>query len=96
MVRRPPAILRPVVVLPLLGFAVATWQSADSWATAADDSAAVLASLGDVGPGDRVVVTRSEMHRNVAAFLDQSNIDGAVQLEAGTREVEVVLVRPGR
>lgn len=94
--RRAPAIVRPVVVLPLLGFAVATWQATEGWAAAADDSVAVLASLGDVGPGDRVVVTRSEMHRNVAAFLDQSNISSAVQLEAGTRDVEVRLVRPDR
>jgi hypothetical protein len=81
----------------VLGFAVAAWQSADAWADAQDDAARVLASIRPVHAGDRVVVPRSTMRRNVAAFLDDSNWAGAVQLEAGTRDVEAFLgpeVRP--
>jgi hypothetical protein len=79
----------------LLGFAGATLQRADAWADAGDDAAAVLAGLAPLEPGDEVTLTRSTLRRNVAAFLDDSNITGAVQLEAGTRDVRARL-RPGR
>jgi hypothetical protein len=73
------------------GFAVASWQGSMAWADAQDEAARTLASVRPVHAGDRVVVPRSTMRRNVAAFLDDSNWAGAVQLEAGTRDVDAFL-----
>lgn len=97
--RRASTSLRPVVAVAVaacvLGFGVATWQRAHAWADAADDAAATLRELRPIRAGDAVVVERPPVRRNVTAFADVSNIRGAAQLEAGTRDVEVEL-RPGR
>jgi hypothetical protein len=87
----PVALAVPAVGVVLVGLGVATAQSADAWADAHDEAAAVLARIRPVHAGDRVIVPRSTLRRNVAPFLDDSNFSGAVQLEAGTRDVEAYL-----
>lgn len=87
----PAALATPAIAVVLVGFAIATLHSADAWADAHDEAAAVLARVRPVHAGDRVVVPRSTLRRNVAPFLDDSNFSGAVQLEAGTRDVEAYL-----
>ena len=74
---------------------VAAVSAATAWADAVDDGERILAGLPDVSPGGSVDVAPPPVRRNVAAFLDPSNIRSAVQLEARTREVEVRF-RPGR
>jgi hypothetical protein len=65
-----------------------------AWADAADDATRTLATLPHLAPGDTAVIERPPVRRNVAAFADRSNIVSAVQLEAGTREVDARF-RPG-
>lgn len=75
------------------GFAVAGWTRAQAWADAADDAGALLARLDLAGArGTLVEVERPPVRSNVTAFADRSNIAGAVQLEAGTRDVDARLV----
>jgi hypothetical protein len=94
----PPAMAGAAAAVVVVALAVAGWQSAQAWADAADEGDSVLASLRPVRPGDRIVVPQSTLRRNVAPFLDHSNIAGAVQLEAGTRDVDARLSprEPGR
>ena len=90
----PAAIVAAAAGVVVLAMSVATWQSTHAWADAVDEGEAVLASLRPVRAGDRIVLPRSTLRRNVAPFLDHSNIAGAVQLEAGTRDVEAFLSAP--
>ena len=85
-----------LVALVLTAMGVASWQGSMAWADAADDAARVLRALPALEPGDSVQVAPTPVRRNVAAFADPSNLVGAVQLEAGTRDVDASLVRPGR
>lgn len=82
------------VMLAAMG--VAGWQGSMAWADAADDAARIVDELPRLGAGDSVRVEVPAVRRNVSAFADRSNIVGAVQLEAGTRDVDASLVRPGR
>ena len=93
--RTPRALAAPAAAAVLGAMAVASWQGSMAWADAADDAARALRVLGPVGAGDTVVVERPPVRRNVAAFADRSNIASAVQLEAGTRDVDAAL-RPAR
>lgn len=88
------AVVAGAATIVVSAMVVAGWQSAGAWADAADEGEAVLASLRPVRAGDRFVVPRSTLRRNVAPFLDHSNIAGAVQLEADTRDVEAFLSAP--
>ena len=96
LVRR---LARPVAVslaaAVLLAMGVASWQGSMAWADAADDATRILDGLPPLEPGDTVTVARPPVRRNVAALADRSNLVGAVQLEAGTREVDARF-RPGR
>lgn len=90
---RPAMVTMAAVVLGAMG--AASWQGSMAWAAAADDAARLLDGLPVMAPGDTVTVERPPVRRNVAAFADPSNIVGAVQLEAGTRDVDARF-RPGR
>ncbi len=98
--RLPRLAFRPLATAVVVAMAAAAWQGSMAWAAAADDAARVLGDLPPLPPGTSIVVDRPPLHRNVAAFLDRSNIESAVQLEADTRDVAAQLrVRragPGR
>lgn len=88
---RPAMVAAGVVVVAAMG--VASVQRSWSWADAVDDGERTLAEIRPrLAPGATVEVPAPPMRRNVAAFLDGSNIAGAVQLEAGTRDVDARLV----
>ena len=72
---------------------VSAFASATAWADAVDDGERILARIspGSALPGSTVSIPTPPMRRNVAAFLDRSNIRGAVQVEVGTREVDAEL-----
>jgi hypothetical protein len=74
---------------------VASYSAATAWADAVDDGERILAALPELEPGSSVDVPAPPLRRNVSAFLDRSNIRSAVQLHAGTRDVDARL-RPGR
>ena len=93
--RLPRAAAVPMIAAVGAGMAAASWQGATAWADAADDSTRILAELPPLSPGDVGVVERPPVRRNVTAFADPSNIRGAVQLEAGSRDVDARF-RPGR
>lgn len=79
------------VVVVAMGWA--SVQRSWSWADAVDDGERTLAAVRPrLAPGVTVAVPAPPVRRNVAAFLDASNIAGAVQLEAGTRDVDARLV----
>ena len=94
--RRVPRPAFGVVALGVVAaMGAASWQGSMAWADAADDADRILDELPPIEAGDTVVVERPPVRRNVAAFADPSNIAGAVQLEAGTRDVDVRF-RPDR
>jgi hypothetical protein len=90
---RPPSVAVTASVVAAMG--VASWQGSMAWADASDDAARILDELPLIEPGDEVVVERPSVRRNVTAFADRSNLVSAVQLEAGTRDVDARF-RPGR
>jgi hypothetical protein len=79
--------------LAVVGFALAGWTRSQAWADAADDASTLLAGLDPAGARGAVIeVPRPPVRSNVTAFADRSNIASAVQLEAGTRDVDAPLV----
>lgn len=87
---RPAVLALGAVVVAAMG--VASVQRSWSWADAVDDGERILAGIDRPVAGSVVEVPAPPMRRNVAAFLDRSNLAGAVQLEAGTRDVDARLV----
>lgn len=69
------------------------WDAARAWSAAGDDAVEILRMLPT--EGDEVAVAAPPVRRNVTAFLDRSNVEGAVQLVRGTRRVRANLVTPG-
>lgn len=92
----PRAALATAVACTATAMGVASWQGAMAWADAGDDAARILRRLPPLEPGDTVTVERPPVRRNVAAFADRSNVVGAVQLEADTRDVDATFLRPDR
>lgn len=88
---RAPAVVMACALA--FGVGLTQWRSANAWAAAADDANTILARL-PARPTGVVVVEQPPIRRNVTAFLDHSNIAWAVQLEAGTRDVDARLVDP--
>jgi hypothetical protein len=88
---RPAMVAAGAVVVVAMG--VASVQRSWSWADAVDDGERTLTEVRPrLARGATVEVPAPPMRRNVAAFLDRSNIAGALQLEAGTRDVDARLV----
>lgn len=93
LTRRVPEIVAgPTIAGVVIAMGVAAWQGSMAWADAGDDARRVLRSLPELREGVEVEVVRPPIRRNVGAFADRSNITGAVQLEAGTRDVSARLV----
>lgn len=93
--RLPRRAMTTVAVAVLAAMGVASWQGSMAWADAADDATRILDDLPAIEQGEVVLVERPPVRRNVTAFADRSNITGAVQLEAGRRDVDVRF-RPDR
>jgi hypothetical protein len=88
---RPAVVAAGAVAVVVMG--IASVQRSWSWADAVDDGERTLAAVRPLlAPGATVEVPAPPMRRNIAAFLDHSNIAGAVQVEAGTRDVDARLV----
>jgi hypothetical protein len=80
-------------VLVVAGFAVTDYRSASAWSGAGHEAAYVVRALHAARPCDqRVVVRASTPRRNVAAFLDGSNIRGAAAIACGNARQDAVLV----
>jgi hypothetical protein len=84
-----PAVLGGVAAAIAGGMVVAGLQGVSAWHAAGVDCRRLLASAAvrDARPGDDVAIPRPPLRRNVAAFLDVSNVSSAVQRRAGTRLV---------
>ena len=93
--RIPRPMIVTVATAVVVAMGAAAWQGSMAWADAADDASRILDELPPIEPGDTVTVARPPVRRNVAAFADRSNLVGAVQLEAGTRDVDARF-RPDR
>lgn len=80
-----------LVVGLLAAGAVARVERAEVWHLAGRDAVAILAETRRAvpDPGGRIVLGPAPIQRdNVAAFLDSSNVAGAVQLEYDDRDLE--------
>ncbi len=74
----------------VVGAGMARWERSELWATAAQDVERILRVVAsDVDPGCDVVVFGPVriQEGNVGAFMDSSNVDGAVQVELDSRSV---------
>jgi hypothetical protein len=88
--RRHVGVIAPLFVVAAMG--VAFWSRSMAWADAGDDARTLLDRVPDQ---ETVTIERTPVRQNVTAFADRSNVEGAVQLERGTRAVTVRL-RPAR
>lgn len=83
--------LAVVVVVPLVVAAgLCRWDRSQTWATAFGDADRILAGIHRQipNPDGQIVIGPTPIIRgNVAAFLDESNVNRAVQLEYGRRDV---------
>ena len=88
---------RPLGLLLLVALVAAgvwtRWDRTALWATAKSDADRILEEVQRTDPAcDVVTLGPAPIQRqNVAAFLDQSNVDAAVQIALGRREVAGVI-----
>ena len=80
--------LAPVLLVPAL---LAADQGDRAWARAADEAAAIERTLATTTGNDLLVGPPPRLERNVASFLDHSNIEGAAQLARRDRTVRARL-----
>jgi hypothetical protein len=91
-------VLPRAAAIALVGVAgaamgVAGNQASTAWSDAGADAVSTLSRLESVAPGTDVAVPAPPLRRNVAAFLDRSNVQSAVQLELDDRTLAAHLAR---
>jgi hypothetical protein len=93
----PRSLMTVLATAACVAFAGSQVAAARSWSTAGDVARDEVARIERSACGsDPVVVRRGPTVRNVTAFLDQSNVTGAVAMACGRRVADVRLVRrPG-
>jgi hypothetical protein len=87
------AVAAVLAVVIVAGAVTARIERTDLWATAASDADRIVEAIGSTDPSCPVVYLGPEpiQRENVVAFLDASNVDGAVQVALERRDVRGVM-----